>query len=241
LRLVSRRAVLGIVGATPLAGCDALGGDIGTYRFRLSLAVTTPDGERTASSVLEVTYRWVPTLGAGLSAGYSLKGEAVFLDLGQSRNIVMLLAHGPTGDGVDAMAWLPTSALLGLPAGWSAAEGLARGGKTLAGSTELKPPLIPTIVSFSDLNDPKTARVITPEDYGYLFGPGTRFKGVTLEMVPVGWWPFNLIGDTGTPVTRGIEAKMPALMAQLRELDKSLQLVHPNDPLKVRSGHLSVR
>jgi hypothetical protein len=136
----------------------------------------------------------------------------------------------------------------------------------------LKPPLIPTIVSFTDINNPASATVIyatgprvicdTPDPdprnasgcmqfkevgtqtvdiFAETLGPGYALASVTLEMVPSGKWPQFLYGDTGTPVTRGIEAKMPALMAQLRELDKSLQLVHPNDPLKVRSGHLSVR
>jgi hypothetical protein len=198
-----------------------------THHFRLSLSVETPDGVRTASSVLKVTYRWVQTLGSGPATGYDLKGEAVFLDLGQGRNIIMLLAHGPTGDSVDAIAWLPTSALLGLPSGWSAFEALANGGKKLAGSTELKPPLIPTIITFSDLKDPATARVITPEDYGYLFGAGTRFKGVKLEMVPVGIWPLNLIGITGTPVTRGIEGKMAFLTTQPEPLRRVIHDMPP--------------
>jgi hypothetical protein len=215
---MSRRALLSTMSATALSGCGVLGEHVGTYRFRLSLTVMTPEGERTASSVLQVAYSLGQTLGMGFAAHYVLNGEAVFLDLGQSRNVVMLLAHGPMGEGVDAIAWLPTSALLGLPAGWSAAEGLARGGKTLEGKAELKPPLIPTIVTFTDLKDPATARVITPEDYGYLFGPGYAFKRATLEMVPVGIWPLNLIGITGTPVTRGIEGKVPFLTTQREPL-----------------------
>jgi hypothetical protein len=82
--------------------------------------------------------------------------------------------------------------------------------------------------------------VVEPTDAGFAtaFGPGFRLARVTLEMVPAGVWPFNLVGLSGTPVTRGIEGKMPTMLAKLRELDKTLQLVHPNDPLKVRSGHL---
>jgi hypothetical protein len=218
-----------------------------THHFRLSLSVETPDGVRTASSVLKVTYRWVQTLGAGPAAGYDLKGEAVFLDLGQGRNIIMLLAHGPTGDGIDAIAWLPTSALLGLPAGWSAFEGLANGGKKLTGSTELKPPLIPTLVTFTDLNNPASAKVVyatgvdgirtaqsyygsgivLTDDFARTFGPGHAFKRATLEMVPVGWWPFNLIGVTGTPVSRGIEAKVPFLVTQREPLRRVIRDMPP--------------
>jgi hypothetical protein len=34
-------------------------------------------------------------------------------------------------------------------------------------------------------------------------------------MVPVGVWPFNLVGLSGTPVTRGIEGKV-AFLRRLR-------------------------
>ena len=136
------------------------------------------------------------------------RSEAAHLDLGNGKNLVMLLTHGPRGDNVDQMGWLPTSALIGLY-GWDAAKALLEGRK-LEGSAELRGNLIPTLVTFSDLADPASARVVEPTDAGFAaaFGPGHRLSSVTLEMVPAGVWPFNLVGLTGTPVTHGIEGKV---------------------------------
>lgn len=233
---LSRRTVLlgGAAAAAPLGGCgNFIPRDGGTYRFRLTLAVMTPQGVRSAAGVIEIAYSMVLNFnGGGQMSREDVRGEAVFLDLGQGRNLVLLLLFDP---------YLPTQALFGR-AGFNAVETLLQGRK-LEGSVELRPDLIPTLVSFSDLNDPASARVVPPSDAGFAsaFGPGFRLAGVTLEMVPAGVWPFNLVGLSGTPVTRGIEGKMPTMLAKLRELDKTLQLVHPNDPLKVRSGHLSVK
>ena len=54
------------------------------------------------------------------------------------------------------------------------------------------------------------AEVVKPTDAGVAaaFGPGFRLARVTLGMVPKGVWPFNLVGLSGTPVTRGIEGKV---------------------------------
>jgi hypothetical protein len=47
-----------------------------------------------------------------------------------------------------------------------------------------------------DLNDPSNARVVRPDEFEAVFGPGVRFKRVWIEM-------------TDEPVTRGIEKKFP--------------------------------
>ncbi|MEQ1648013.1 MAG: hypothetical protein ABL901_16940 [Hyphomicrobiaceae bacterium] len=80
------------------------------------------------------------------------------------------------------------------------------------------------------------------------FGGGYAFKRALVEIVPSGIWPlsaldlpFNLLGLTGTPVTRGIEKRLPEAMAKLRELDKTMQITRIGDPFKIRSGHLSIR
>jgi hypothetical protein len=252
--------IIGIV-AAGLGIFGLQGKDGGTHRFRLSLTVDTPLGERTASSVLQVSYSLQPTVTGDLAARYVLKGEAVFLDLGAGKNVVMLLTHGPKGDSVDAIAWLPTSVLLGLPAGYTAAEALARGGKTLAGSAELKPPFIPTLVTFTDINDPASAKVvyataydgittagsyygtgIVPiNDFAYVLGPGYAFKRATLGMVPVGIWPLNLIGITGTPVTQGIEGKVPALKAKGRPAAVALRAASLNTGASIDAESAFIR
>jgi hypothetical protein len=216
--------------ATLLHLSGYFGMDLGTYRFRLTLSVNTPEGIREASGVMEASYGITPVIGRGEVSTHRLKGEAVFLDLGQGRNLVMLLTHGPGGADVNQMAWLPTTALLKKPWGMGSAEALAAGRK-LEGSIELIPALIPTIVTFSDLNDPTTAKVVYAtgvgaeyrdtltmrpkrEPYAVVdaisdtFGAGYSFRHVRLEMVPVGIWPLNLLDFTGKKITTGMENRI---------------------------------
>lgn len=200
------------------------------HRFRLTLTVKTPDGPRIASSVIRVERRygapWEPNLS---STSYSDRviGDAVFVNLGQGKNAFMLLAHGPKAEGSDMMRFIWVGAYLGTSQWWN--EDIWRSGKSLEGKVELKPPLIPTIVTFTDIDDPASAKVVyatgydgirTAEsysgsgivltnDFARIFGPGYALGSVTLEMVPSGKWPQFLYGDSGELVTHGIEAKLP--------------------------------
>src|SRR5687768_6045215 len=76
------------------------------HRFRLTIAFDTPDGVKSASGVHEVVRKdmgWtLIALGKGQYV-YRFHGEAIFLDLGRGKNVVALLAHGPTADlhGID--------------------------------------------------------------------------------------------------------------------------------------------
>ncbi len=145
-------AIFALLAILAVAVPALLNRDAGTYRFRLNLTVETPNCPRTASTVLGVHY----SLRSGLMSNSSgradaqARGEAVFLDLGQGRSLVMLLAHGPRGEDVDQTGWLPTSALLGLY-GWDAVQALLNG-RTLAGMADLRGRLIPTLVTFSNLH-----------------------------------------------------------------------------------------
>lgn len=55
---------------------------------------------------------------------------------------------------------------------------------------------LPTLVTFTDLNDPMSVRVVDPDGFEQAFGPGVRFKRAFIEM-------------TNDQVTRGIEKKLP--------------------------------
>ena len=70
-----------------------------THRFRMTIEVETPSGVKSASSILKAVYvespKWLPQ-SSSLSSG--LHGEAVFLDLGDGKNVVVLLALGSNGE-----------------------------------------------------------------------------------------------------------------------------------------------
>ncbi|RAI37110.1 hypothetical protein CH340_00970 [Rhodoplanes serenus] len=175
-----------------------------THRFRLIIEVDDHGVSKSASSVIQVTVveksNWVPQTGGVYRF---VRGEAVFLDLGDGRNVIALLGLGPTGErDIDNLAALAFGRDRPF---WQREAPSWRGRVGL--------PLIPTLVTFTDLNDPKSARVLRPSDFESVFGPGVRFKSAEIEMVPSGIWPFGTIGWprllAGEPVTRGIEAKLP--------------------------------
>ena len=127
-----------------------------TYGYRLTVEVETRQGLRSGSSVIETTTR--DTTRAVLSTpearmvSSKVRGEAVFVDLGEGRNVVAILARGPHGEGVD-FDWLVPGVF-----GRSPLKD-----PTLAkapGVHEVPSHLVPTLVSFSDPANPRSAWVV---------------------------------------------------------------------------------
>ena len=59
------------------------------HKYRLTVEVTTPDGIRAGSGILAV----VPDRNYNRGGRTTTRGEAVFVDLGQGKNLVALLTH----------------------------------------------------------------------------------------------------------------------------------------------------
>jgi hypothetical protein len=180
------------------------------HRFRLAIEVEVGGEVRSGSSVIEVrTTDYNVGMPGAKGTRSRVLGEAVLVDLGKGGNVIAALGTGPAGS-VDGIADLTLSAFM------QSRPGLKhRDVPNLTGSAPLTGELIPTLVTFSDLGDPKTARVIAPEEFEQVFGGHARFKRAYVEMVPAGSWPFNAIGWpaplAGEPVTRGLETKLPWL------------------------------
>ena len=172
------------------------------HKYRLTFVVETPQGIVSASNVMTV---YLDNFSIGpIGGGVGMKGDAIFIDLGEGRNIIAILAHGRDGSDVNGMSHLAMNAF--------AAAGqkvIFKDVKKLSGKVFVWGSLVPTLVSFTDLNDPKTARVVYPGYIEGTFGKGYRLKEVSLEMLPVGMWPFDFGGMVGEPVTRKIETKLP--------------------------------
>src|SRR6185436_5788267 len=81
----------------------------------------------------------------------------------------------------------------------------------LTGTVPVKGALIPVLLSFADPAAPGSAKVVAPDDAETVLGKGYRLHGLTAEVVPNGYWPLDFGGALGTPVTRGIQAKLPWL------------------------------
>ncbi|MCK1391029.1 hypothetical protein [Bradyrhizobium sp. 1] len=176
------------------------------HKFRLTVEVTTPDGIKRASGILAV----VPDRNYNRGGRTTMRGEAVFVDLGQGKNLVVLLAH-QQGEKLD----LDDINYVALRA-YGAAHGNRVSFSDINRQTGIVPlqgDLIPVLVSFGDPKDPRTARLVAPDHAEAVLGEGYAIRGLTAEVVPNGFWPIDFGGVLGEPVTRGIVAKLPWLAA----------------------------
>jgi hypothetical protein len=171
------------------------------HKYRLTVAVKTPVGVKSASGVLAVH----PDRGYTRSGSTLTKGDAVLVDLGGGKTLLALLAHiddkGLELDGMNYVALRAFNAA-GRKASFNEMN-------RISGAASVTGALIPVLATFTDINDPATMRLVKPDDLEEAFGKGFRLRGVIAEAVPNGFWPLDFGGALGEPVTRGIEAKLP--------------------------------
>jgi hypothetical protein len=170
------------------------------HKYRLTVEVETPEGLKSASSVMAVH----PDRGYSRSGHTTTKGDAVLVDLGGGKNLVALLAHLDNTIDLDGMNYVALRAYKAAGQNVSFNE-MSR----MTGVVPVTGALIPILVSFTDLSNPATAHRALPDDLAAVLGQGFRLRGIAAEVVPNGIWPLDFGGRLGEPVTRGIEAKLP--------------------------------
>ena len=197
-RAITRRGMLGLLGAAGgtlmLGGCGWLGGN--RYRFRLTLAVDTPQGVRTGSSVYGVraANSW-GILPEAAKREWQVTGEAVAVDLPGGRTLFGLLKTGAHfGDmmGLSMNSLHPDFEGTGYDV-VGVARQLARGEHP--GPAPVAPADYPMLVTFADVSDPASVQRVEPGNLAAQFGPGTMLRGITVEL-------------TDEPVTQGIEKRL---------------------------------
>jgi hypothetical protein len=172
------------------------------HKYRLTVEVDTPEGVKSASGVMSVH----PDRGYNRGGHTRTRGDAVLVDLGGAKNLLALLAHLDKSIDFDGMNYL-------------ALRAYKAGGRDVAfnemskmtGSAPVTGALIPVLLTFTDLRDPSTARMVPPDDLETALGKGFHLHGVSVAVVPNGLWPLDFGGMLGEPVTRGIEAVLPWL------------------------------
>lgn len=169
----------------------------GTWRYKMTVEVETPEGVKTGSAVREVSIQLTPKLTPETKPKIKLQGEAVVVDLG-TRGLVFALIKG-FKVGVDHGKLLPFYAFNfeGTPI---SRAGLRYFSNLHGEIAELKPDLHPFFVRFRNISDPKTVEYLIdlencPSDHSgkknfcqdgdhfeKAFGAGVKLKSVVIEM-----------------------------------------------------------
>ncbi|MEW4448168.1 hypothetical protein [Qipengyuania sp. JC766] len=191
---MTRDVLLACLAFLTLTACDSSE----TVRYRLTVEVDTPQGEREGSSVIEVEVREQPpgpTLGNKVRLRHH--GEAVAVDMPNGKTLFALLYN--ERDLVEAGNLYPWRALLPAPGGdhaWGVRA--ARNLEKREGPYPLPPAFYPTFVTFDDPTNHATIILLDKDDIAAEFGSGTRISNVTVEM-------------TDDRVTRGLPDRLPWL------------------------------
>lgn len=209
----------------------------GTWRYKLTVEVDTPEGFKTGSAVREVEGYYFPRLLGAMAAVHRklAKGEAVVVDLGARGKVYALnntYKHGSSG------AWAIVGAAFPKP--FTTEPDIIRHYRSLdAGPVELEPGNYPMLVRFRDPMDPKTVEnllsldrcpntqrrkpqyCVTEDRFAEAFGEGVSLKSVTIEM-------------TREPVTTGVVGKyMPSYKKDYEGFMEWFRSLPYGDPRKI--------
>ena len=173
------------------------------HKYRLTVEVETPQGMRSGSGVLSVH----PDRGYARGGSTRTSGDAIVVNLGGGKTLLLLLAHrNERGIDLDEINYVALRAF-----GAAGQRAVFRRMDRVKGSVPVAGSVLPVFVIFSDASDPATMREVKPGDVEATLGAGIRPKGVSVEVVPNGWWPLDFGGVFGVPVTRGIALRLPWL------------------------------
>jgi hypothetical protein len=175
------------------------------HKYRLTMDLETPGGLKSAAGILSVRpNRNYGGTGSGSSVPET-SGDALLIDLGDGRSLAALLAYGADGSNFEDASFLPTRIF-----GASDRRIGFRDVKSFAGApaVPVPEPLRPVFVAFANNGDPKSARRVDANDLEASLGKGFHLRNLSLDIVANGFWPVDLGGALGEPVTRGIEQKL---------------------------------
>jgi hypothetical protein len=164
-----------------------------TFRYKLTAEVMTPDGMKTGSSVIEVSYSNFASLSGVPNLILSVVGEANFVDLGNGKNLFFLLTNRASGrnliedfeqpkGALDALK-LPLKALdlhwhIGNQRDLVAQLPAARS----KGRVYVPFENLPTLIAFKNLSNAESVVVLQPDELSKIYGIAYQLKNVTLEI-----------------------------------------------------------
>lgn len=159
-----------------------------TFRFRMTMTVSTPDGRKSASSVIAVSLP--PSLGGGPVQGISrgtIYGVAPILDLGRYGTLIAAL-RSSSGD-TDANRLSPTGNVEGRPIDWLIIaaydippENVDASTAWRGGKRTLREQQYPQIVWIPPgVSDPRRVRALHPFSLPHVIGADVRITSITIE------------------------------------------------------------
>ncbi len=165
-----------------------------TFRYKLTAEVMTPDGLKTGSSIMQVNYSHNADWGGGKSANLSMVGEAVYIDLGNGKNLFVTLSADSSGRvGSNDRNYYPYRGALdvyGIPLRAFDLKWIFGNERILQDQFEAVEvgrkydlPLenLPTIVSFRDINVPESWIIVQPDGTSPIDVGEFKFTKATVE------------------------------------------------------------
>ncbi len=193
------------------------------YRYKLTLEVEVDGQIKSASNVVDV--RYVEKSFPEKHTNIAITGDALFLDLGPTRRpLIALLTAQPkpedrsasprNGWGESDPASVVGKAFASEPdfingqikAGFGALVG--RGPRTITTAD------LPDLVTFTDINDPKTVMAVNPNNFEASLGEGVKWHSISIEIVD-------------EIITQGIEQRLSWLSSYF---DRMLDGHRPGQP-----------
>jgi hypothetical protein len=154
--------------ALPLAGCFS---KRFAWNQKVTVVVDTPLGEKSGAAVTSVFVHSGTFFASASGVDYKLAGEATVVEVSPGKYLFALI--GESSKDLAARAW----PYYGLQPdeSWAKIEAKRE-------SIELTAKLYPMLVTFDDINDPKTVKLVDPADLAATFGLGYALKSIALEI-----------------------------------------------------------
>lgn len=164
-----------------------------TINYRLTLEAVTPDGPKTGSGVIQVSYGSEFNVNGGGRKGVMLvTGEAVPIDLGNEKILFVTLTRRSSGreNGDPATlsyaqdaVWLPIR-VFNFDWRWGEEYNLAKQANAAKaiGPKEFPFQALPTIVTFKDLKNPLSVELVQPDTVEATFGQGYKLTKATIQL-----------------------------------------------------------
>lgn len=198
--MIGRRGVIVMLTATTgvlaLGGCGLLNSSY-TYRYKITVEIETREGLKTGFAVHETIVGKSNVDLGELSAkrGMRTRGEAVAVDLPGGQTLFALMPDSRLTQSVLDPEWKND---------WVESAMRITSGNTPKGPLPMTPgkprPVgletgYPMLVTFTDISDPASVKLVDPDDLAASFGPGVKLKRIIIEI-------------TSDPVSTGIETRL---------------------------------